>query len=306
MQTAHAPLHRAGALLEFAVAFCCFRGSRVHSAFIACLAKTKTNSETRRRRSSSKLTKEHFESTIAQRLTTEIRMLKQFKERVIREQQQFGPDDMLRLAAKLGDQPEQAEPLALVAKPIDEQQTIHRCHQPDTENEAPTGRKSRKRASPDSTEQTSASKPEMEKKRRKRINECLETLKDFVLENNRRSDCEEESALVKRLLEDTGLIFRHNGRKNPNKLEKVDILELTVDYIIKLHNDLREVVENFVMPSKQTLQQTASKQSSFRASIPKVVIHHWLANNEPAKPNNTTMCRNLLLNGGQDPTESQH
>lgn len=114
-----------------------------------------------------------------------------------------------------------------------------------------------------------SSKPLMEKRRRARINECLDILKSYVLtdssnlshlgititpdtvdmdsDTDKDPDSDNKSAsssqLVKfdeesiacQVLKSSGLIHRHRGRKNPNKLEKADILELTVDYVRRLH-----------------------------------------------------------------------
>lgn len=86
-----------------------------------------------------------------------------------------------------------------------------------------------------------SSKPAMEKRRRARMNQSLDELKFYVLndQNNLRrlgidaSSIEnmDEETVARTMLKSSGLIHRHRGRKNPNKLEKADILELTVDYV---------------------------------------------------------------------------
>lgn len=91
--------------------------------------------------------------------------------------------------------------------------------------------------------QRRASKPLMEKKRRARINECLDTLKAYVLQDSSTNfqalgvdaDSADEDSLARLILHSSGLINRHGGRKNASKLEKADILELTVDYVRRLH-----------------------------------------------------------------------
>lgn len=86
----------------------------------------------------------------------------------------------------------------------------------------------------------------MEKRRRARINECLDILKSYVLNDSTNltrlgidlSGTEnqlDEESIARQILKSSGLINRHRGRKNPNKLEKADILELTVDYVRRLH-----------------------------------------------------------------------
>ncbi|KAJ3626787.1 hypothetical protein MTP99_017256 [Tenebrio molitor] len=67
-------------------------------------------------------------------------------------------------------------------------------------------------------------KPLMEKKRRARINDSLETLKQILLESKTT------------LKESTG---KRNGQRTA-KLEKADILEMTVRYVQHLRNKLNQ------------------------------------------------------------------
>lgn len=100
-----------------------------------------------------------------------------------------------------------------------------------------------------------SSKPLMEKKRRARINECLDTLKNYVLKDSNNlnhlgvdttaSENQDEETIARTILKSSGLINRHKGRKNPNKLEKADILELAVDYVRRL-NDQRDFLLGFI------------------------------------------------------------
>lgn len=99
-----------------------------------------------------------------------------------------------------------------------------------------------------------SSKPAMEKRRRARINECLNILKSYVLNDSTNlnrlgidltageNQLDEES-IACHILKSSGLINRHRGRKNPNKLEKADILELTVDYVRRLHEQRDELLQ---------------------------------------------------------------
>lgn len=65
----------------------------------------------------------------------------------------------------------------------------------------------------------------MEKKRRARINESLETLKQILLDS--KTTLKESSA-------------RKNGQRTA-KLEKADILEMTVSYLQHLHKKLEQI-----------------------------------------------------------------
>lgn len=99
-----------------------------------------------------------------------------------------------------------------------------------------------------------ASKPQMEKRRRARINECLDILKSYVLTDSTNlthlgidpaaSENQDEETIARTILKSSGLIHRHRGRKNPNKLEKADILELTVDYVRRLHEQRNELLNS--------------------------------------------------------------
>ena len=99
-----------------------------------------------------------------------------------------------------------------------------------------------------------ASKPQMEKRRRARINECLDALKSYVLTDSTNlihlgidpaaSENQDEETIARTILKSSGLIYRHKGRKNPNKLEKADILELTVDYVRRLHEQRSQLLNN--------------------------------------------------------------
>lgn len=96
-----------------------------------------------------------------------------------------------------------------------------------------------------------SSKPAMEKRRRARMNQSLDELKFYVLndQNNLRRlgidagsiENMDEETVARTMLKSSGLIHRHRGRKNPNKLEKADILELTVDYVRMLLNQANQV-----------------------------------------------------------------
>lgn len=99
-----------------------------------------------------------------------------------------------------------------------------------------------------------SSKPAMEKKRRARINQCLDILKSYVLNDSNNliqlgidtnaTENQTEENIAKHILTSSGLINRHRGRKNTNKLEKADILELTVDYVRRLHIQRNELILN--------------------------------------------------------------
>lgn len=97
-----------------------------------------------------------------------------------------------------------------------------------------------------------SSKPQMEKRRRARINQCLDILKAYVFTDSanltslgveKGADENEEEAIARQILKSSGLINRHRGRKNLNKLEKADILELTVDYVRRLHEQRDKLMQ---------------------------------------------------------------
>lgn len=99
-----------------------------------------------------------------------------------------------------------------------------------------------------------SSKPQMEKRRRARINQCLDILKSYVLTDSTNlsqlgidtlsNENKDEESIARTILKSSGLINRHRGRKNPNKLEKADILELTVDYVRRLHEQRARLINN--------------------------------------------------------------
>lgn len=127
-----------------------------------------------------------------------------------------------------------------------------------------------------------SSKPQMEKRRRARINDSLETLKSYVLNDpatleglgiderelepqlmdwsssgeplSSEATGERERALAARILQTSGLIHRHRGRKNPNKLEKADILELAVDYVKRLHARRNQPTAGHPSPAMRELR----------------------------------------------------
>lgn len=98
-----------------------------------------------------------------------------------------------------------------------------------------------------------SSKPMMEKRRRARINQCMDILKFYVLNDTSNlsrlgidvttRENHNEETIARTILKTSGLINRHRGRKNPNKLEKADILELTVDYVRRLHEQREELIQ---------------------------------------------------------------
>lgn len=112
-----------------------------------------------------------------------------------------------------------------------------------------------------------SSKPQMEKRRRARINECLDILKRYVLADSKKTEnSKDEEAITRSILKSSGLINRHRGRKNPNKLEKADILELTVDYIRRLHKKQEQILTSqatsLVLRQQQQQQLTISRPSN--------------------------------------------
>lgn len=136
-----------------------------------------------------------------------------------------------------------------------------------------------------------SSKPMMEKRRRARINECLDILKTYVLTDSNNlshlgidiaaSENQDEETIARTILKSSGLINRHRGRKNPNKLEKADILELTVDYVRRLHEQRDELL---LFKSNQQQQQHTTTSQLPIITIPKEQQHSLpttVTNNSP-------------------------
>ncbi|XP_050304364.1 helix-loop-helix protein lin-22-like [Anthonomus grandis grandis] len=91
-------------------------------------------------------------------------------------------------------------------------------------------------------------KPLMEKKRRARINDSLEVLKRILLES-------------KSSLKDGG----KNGQRTA-KLEKADILEMTVQYLQSLHcklNELQEVASG----TKKEANNICASENNIRVAL---------------------------------------
>lgn len=78
-------------------------------------------------------------------------------------------------------------------------------------------------------------KPKIEKLRRARINTSLEQLKDILLRNT---------------------IWKHTQGSRPTKLEKADILEMTIVYIEMLHNKLSTQKSSSSLSSKSRGKST--------------------------------------------------
>lgn len=184
----------------------------VHSAFIACPVNFTQASQTP---SAIKLRK----------------MLRHLKMELRREQQQLEQLENRSYLAGNNTANHKIEPSAQAGQ-----------QQAPGSNETKTPRRVRGRRS---------SKPQMEKRRRARINQCLDILKSYVLTDSTASqrhsatDTEnqiDEETIARNILQSTGLINRHRGRKNPNKLEKADILELTVDYVRRLHQQRDQLI----------------------------------------------------------------
>ncbi|KAG9510376.1 hypothetical protein GZH46_01086 [Fragariocoptes setiger] len=105
----------------------------------------------------------------------------------------------------------------------------------------------------------------MEKRRRARINTCLDILKSYVLTNtpldlsrhkqqnetngyghhvvtSTSSNNAEIDTILKPSMNTNSGNSKKSRQRNPNKLEKADILEMTVEYVRRLH--LERLKEN--------------------------------------------------------------
>lgn len=94
-------------------------------------------------------------------------------------------------------------------------------------------------------------KPLLERKRRARINKCLDDLKDLM------SEC-----------------FQSNG-ENTVKFEKADILEVTVQHLRKLKQQKEQIAHNNVAAQQSFRSgyiQAANEVSRCMASLPKVDV----------------------------------
>lgn len=94
-------------------------------------------------------------------------------------------------------------------------------------------------------------KPLLERKRRARINKCLDDLKDLM------SEC-----------------FQSNG-DNTVKFEKADILEVTVQHLRKLKQQKEQIAQNNIAAQQSFRSgyiQAANEVSRCMASLPKVDV----------------------------------
>lgn len=94
-------------------------------------------------------------------------------------------------------------------------------------------------------------KPLLERKRRARINKCLDDLKDIMAE-----------------------CFQNNGDNN-NKFEKADILEVTVQHLRLLKQQKQQVAHNNVAAQQSFRSgyiQAANEVSRCMAALPKVDV----------------------------------
>lgn len=82
-------------------------------------------------------------------------------------------------------------------------------------------------------------KPKIEKLRRARINTSLEQLKEILLRNT---------------------IWKHTQGTRPTKLEKADILEMSIRYIEMLHDKLSTAEKSSSTLLKETLEQNIAMQ----------------------------------------------
>lgn len=91
-------------------------------------------------------------------------------------------------------------------------------------------------------------KPLMEKKRRARINDSLETLKQILLDSK------------------TTLKSSSRGGQRTAKLEKADILEMTVHYLQQLHGRFRENCSSTMDSDKLAIKKNndVTKQNEIR------------------------------------------
>lgn len=162
----------------------------------------------------------------------------------------------------------------------EEQQHQQRLLESGNKPQVASGESTKSEQKPKRVRGRRSSKPQMEKKRRARINECLDILKNYVLNDSSQlikmgihinsspnggdenKQSVDEESVASKILKSSGLINRHRGRKNPNKLEKADILELTVDYVRRLHEQRDELL--LTSGRYQSIQQVGQPSANFR------------------------------------------
>ncbi|KAF5272196.1 hypothetical protein FQA39_LY01278 [Lamprigera yunnana] len=105
-------------------------------------------------------------------------------------------------------------------------------------------------------------KPLMEKKRRARVNDSLETLKQILLES--KTTLQESSQ-------------RKNGQRT-TKLAKADILEMTVRYLQYLHNKLGQIQRPKPIKTKKVSIRSADRSSDIGLKIGVTLIPTRLDN----------------------------
>ncbi|KAF5272197.1 hypothetical protein FQA39_LY01279 [Lamprigera yunnana] len=109
-------------------------------------------------------------------------------------------------------------------------------------------------------------KPLMEKKRRARINDSLETLKQILLESKTTLQVSSQ---------------RKNGQRTA-KLEKADILEMTVRYLQHLHNKLGQIQGPKPIKTKEVSIRPADSSSDTGLKIGVTLIPTRLDNGDLA------------------------
>ncbi|XP_031345369.1 transcription factor HES-1-like [Photinus pyralis] len=109
-------------------------------------------------------------------------------------------------------------------------------------------------------------KPLMEKKRRARINDSLETLKQILLDSKTT------------LKESTP---KRNGQRT-TKLEKADILEMTVRYLQHLHNKLGQIQGTRPVKTNEILIRPADSSSDSGLKVGVTLIPTRLENGDLA------------------------
>ncbi|KAK5645257.1 hypothetical protein RI129_006557 [Pyrocoelia pectoralis] len=106
----------------------------------------------------------------------------------------------------------------------------------------------------------------MEKKRRARINDSLETLKQILL--NSKTTLKESTQ-------------KRNGQRT-TKLEKADILEMTVQYLQHLHNKLGQIQGSRPVKSNEILIRPADSSSESGIKVGVTLIPTRLENGDLA------------------------
>lgn len=130
-------------------------------------------------------------------------------------------------------------------------------------------------------------KPLMEKKRRARINDSLDTLKQILLDNRHN--------LLKNSEQWRQFSAQQQVQLKTTKLEKADILEMTVNYLRVLHHQLDKGINCSENQSNYDVSSTSSSTSCASKSAEENPFEYSVEDKENYVPKGQVI-RNTILN----------